>query len=163
MLTKVEGRVTFQRKTLWSIHLIWTGFQVHGRNSRVTEFLNPKCRIRDFPYGPVVKTLLSLQGAWVLSLTGELRSHVPIWHSQKTKKQKQNPNSNNKRNITETKIPKYRIKDNNQRIGQELRSQLWTETLQFAESAIIMSVLHHFGALSKMSLLFSHQFTPHQA
>ena len=84
---------------------------------------------------------------------------IPRAHLAQPKKQKQNPNSNNKRNITETKIPKYRIKDNNQRIGQELRSQLWTETLQFAESAIIMSVLHHFGTLSKMSLLFSHQFT----
>ena len=80
MLNEVGGEVTFQRKTSWSIHLIWTGFQVHGRNSRVTEFLNPKCRIRDFPYGPVAKTLLSLQGAWVQSLTGEPRSHV--LHSQ---------------------------------------------------------------------------------
>ena len=30
---------------------------------------------RDFPGGPSVKTLLPLQGVWILSLVGELRGH----------------------------------------------------------------------------------------
>ena len=32
---------------------------------------------RDFPGGPVAKTVLSVQGAWVPSLVGELRSYMP--------------------------------------------------------------------------------------
>ena len=31
----------------------------------------------DFPGGPVVDCMLPMQGAWVRSLVGELRSHMP--------------------------------------------------------------------------------------
>ena len=33
---------------------------------------------KDFPDGPVVRTSLPLQGAWVQSLVRELRSHRPL-------------------------------------------------------------------------------------
>ena len=38
--------------------------------------------IKDSPGGPVVKTALPVQGAWVQSLVWELRFHMP--HGQKT-------------------------------------------------------------------------------
>ena len=34
-------------------------------------------RPRDFPGGPMVDSVLPLQGAWVQSLVRELRSHIP--------------------------------------------------------------------------------------
>ena len=43
---------------------------------------------RDFPGGPVVKTALPTQRAWVQSLVGELRSHKPHCAAQKKKKKK---------------------------------------------------------------------------
>ena len=46
---------------------------------------------RNFPGGPVVKTLLPLQGVWVRSLVGELRSrmlHGAAWPKVKKKKKK---------------------------------------------------------------------------
>ena len=42
----------------------------------------------DFPSGPVVKTVLPLQGAWLQSLVQELRFHM-LQCSQKKKKQKE--------------------------------------------------------------------------
>ena len=41
----------------------------------------------DFPDGPVVKTLLPLQGAWVQSLDRELRSHKPHGMAKKKKRE----------------------------------------------------------------------------
>ena len=38
------------------------------------KILNNKCRMEDFPGGPVARTLCSHAGAWVWSLVGELRS-----------------------------------------------------------------------------------------
>ena len=38
---------------------------------------------RDFPDGPVVKTLLPMQRVWVQSLVGELRHAPTMPHSQK--------------------------------------------------------------------------------
>ena len=40
----------------------------------------------DFPGGPAVKTVLPLQGTWVQSLVGELRSHMPRSTAKKKKK-----------------------------------------------------------------------------
>ena len=41
-------------------------------------FFIPERRLHwDFPSGPVVKTVLPLQGAWVQSLVQELRFHKP--------------------------------------------------------------------------------------
>ena len=40
----------------------------------------------DLPGGPVVKTALPVQGVWVQSLAGELKSHIP--HSAAKKKKK---------------------------------------------------------------------------
>ena len=56
---------------------------------------NLRRKVRDFPGGPVVKTLPSMQGVQIQSLVGELRSYMP-W-GQKTKtKQKQYCNKFNK-------------------------------------------------------------------
>lgn len=52
---------------------------INIRNDSVHHYLSQRCNKdnnnRDVPSGPVVKTLLSLQEAWVLSLDWELRSH----------------------------------------------------------------------------------------
>ena len=40
----------------------------------------------DFPGGPVVKTVLPSQGAWVGSLFRELQSCMPAYHGQKNPK-----------------------------------------------------------------------------
>ena len=40
----------------------------------------------DFPGGPVVKTLLSMQRTWVQSLVGELRSHMQCGAAKKKKR-----------------------------------------------------------------------------
>ena len=40
----------------------------------------------DFPGGPMVKTLLSMQRTWVQSLVGELRSHMQCGAAKKKKK-----------------------------------------------------------------------------
>ena len=46
---------------------------------------------REFPEGPVVNTLLSVQWAWVWSLIGELRSHMLCGMAKtKSKTNKQN-------------------------------------------------------------------------
>ena len=153
MLNKVGGQGTFQRKTSWSSHLIWTGFQVHGRNSRVIpEFLNPKCRIRDFPGGPVVKTLLSLQGAWVLSVTGELRSHAPIWHSQKkktkTKPKQQQQKEHNRKKKSQSIELKIMIKElgRSWEVSYELRlCNLPSQQLSWV-SCIILAPLKEVSA-----------------
>ena len=44
------------------------------------------CKCRDFPGGPVVKTVLPLRGAQVPSLVGEPRSHIPVGAAAKKKK-----------------------------------------------------------------------------
>ena len=41
---------------------------------------------QDFPCGPVVDSALPLQGAWVPSLVGELRFHMPCGASKKEKR-----------------------------------------------------------------------------
>ena len=41
--------------------------------------------LRDFSAGPVVKTLLPVQGAWVRSLVEELRSHMLCGVAKKKK------------------------------------------------------------------------------
>jgi len=41
----------------------------------------------DFPDGPVVKTVLPVQGAWVHFLVVEIRSHMPCGQRVKTTKQ----------------------------------------------------------------------------
>jgi len=41
--------------------------------------------VEGIPGGPVVRTPLSLPRAWVLSLVGELRSHMPQGMAQKKK------------------------------------------------------------------------------
>jgi len=53
--------------------------QAEGRTS--------KRWVRDFPGGPVVRILCSMQQAWVRSLVKELRFHMP--HGQKKTEQKQ--------------------------------------------------------------------------
>ena len=53
-------------------------------------FFIPERRLHwDFPSGPVVKTVLPLQGAWLQSLVQELRFHM-LQCSQKKKKKKRN-------------------------------------------------------------------------
>ena len=55
-------------------------------------FFIPERRLHwDFPSGPVVKTVLPLQGAWVQSLVQELRFHMLQCSQNKTKKQKEIP------------------------------------------------------------------------
>ena len=55
---------------------------------------NKKGRKSDFFGGPVVKTVLPMQGAQVQSLVGELRSHIT--HAVATKKKKKNNNKQRK-------------------------------------------------------------------
>ena len=52
-------RLRYQKPTLW----LW--------------FTLLKNRYQDFPGSPVGKTLLPMQGAWVRSLVGELKSRMP--------------------------------------------------------------------------------------
>ena len=47
------------------------------------------CGLGDFPDDPVVK-ILPVQGAWVQSLVGELRSHMLHGVAKKKKKRKEN-------------------------------------------------------------------------
>ena len=41
----------------------------------------------DFPGSPVVDSVLPLQGAWVQSLAGELKAHMPHGMAKKKKKE----------------------------------------------------------------------------
>ena len=58
-----------------------------GILSNKEECSKSEARQRDFPGGPVVKTLLPLQGARVPSLVGELRS--PMARPKKKKKKEE--------------------------------------------------------------------------
>ena len=42
--------------------------------------------LQEFPGGPVVRTLLSLPGAWVQPLVRELKSHEPCGQQKKNEK-----------------------------------------------------------------------------
>ena len=56
------------------LQLFWTLWTVAHQASLSVEFSGPEYRSGDFPGGPVAKTLLPMQGAWIQSLIRELDS-----------------------------------------------------------------------------------------
>ena len=56
-----------------SLHAIW---ELLGKCHRDTDGGQTKMPVRDFPGAPGVRNLPSMQGMWVQSLIGELRSHT---------------------------------------------------------------------------------------
>ena len=84
----------------------WEALKVFSRGIKLPDYIFTKItllyqqlyalktEIREFPGGPVVDSVLPMQGAWVRSPVGELRFHMPVQPKQTNKQNKKIKNNN---------------------------------------------------------------------